>query len=194
VVTFNSASTIARLLESLEGEPAASRVLILDNASDDDTLEVIRTYARTTGLRMEVFASAENVGFPAACNELLARVTEDVVVVLNPDIELRPGVLDDLATLVRRDPAIGIATCQLRTRDGRPQGEPARPRVTLAWVAASNAPRIVRQAMRRIAGRDRNAELARERDVGCCMGSFMVFRRELLDTVGYLDESLFMYL
>lgn len=194
VVTHNNEGTIARLLRSLDREPAIRRVQVMDNASTDGTVGEIERFARASSLAIDLERSPENIGFPAACNRLLRRVKAEAVAVVNPDVEFPGPALSPLANLVARDHTIGIASCQLRTRDGRVQTEAARPRPTLARLLAGQIPTPLRRRVGEITRHRDRLALSESHDVECTMGSLMVFRTELVSMVGYLDESVFMYL
>jgi GT2 family glycosyltransferase len=191
-VTFNNASSVTQLIRSLERERLPMTVRIWDNASGDDTPAVLAALKRKTALLMTVHAEAVNVGFPAACNRILAKGSAEVVALVNPDIELSQGALETLVNIVRADPTIGIASCRLMTRDGRAQSESARARPRLSRLVASYAPRFLRQF--RDGGGRPTTRLDTDSDVECTSGALMVVRRDLLDAVGLLDESVFMYL
>jgi len=195
VVTFNSAASIGRLLESIAGDGRRTRIRVLDNASDDDTVSVVSDLARQLELPLELERAPRNLGFPAASNVLLKQCDADVVVLINPDIELRAGVLAALVDAAASDHSIGVVTCRLMTRDERPQTEPARSRPRLRRLVGGELPRSLRAPLARRRGHGRGeGPLYTDRDVECASGALMVLRRDLLADVGFLDESVFMYL
>lgn len=193
VVTYNSVGTIVRCLESMARCRHSVRVLIYDNHSSDDTLASVSEVQSRIDLPVIVTAAQTNDGFPVGVNALLRLATAPVLAVVNPDVELDPASFDALIDSVCADESIGIASCRLMTPDGLVQSEGARPR-----------PRLMRQLIRslprprwthRQPSRARPATpLFEDRDVECTSGALMVFRRALLDRVGFLDESVFMYL
>lgn len=190
IVTYNSAATIGRCVSSIppEADGLRVRVHVWDNASRNATTALLRTVARERR-DVSLHLSGRNLGFPAACNRLLLESGSDVVCFLNPDVELRPGVLDALAGTVRRDATVGLATARLETPDGRPQPEAARAQPTLARVVLGG---LGGGAARRFAGQRRSLTI--DRDVDCAMGALLVARREVLERLHGLDESVFMYL
>jgi GT2 family glycosyltransferase len=195
VVTFNSAASIGRLLESLAGDRVPAGVRILDNASQDDTVNVARSLASRLRLTLHLERWPRNLGFPVASNALMKQCDSDVVVLVNPDVELRPGVLSALVEAVASDRSTGVATCRLMTRDGRPQSEPARSRPRLRRLLGGEVTRWLRTPVGRYRGGDRTeGPLYRDSDVECASGALLAFRRDLLQDVGFLDESVFMYL
>lgn len=84
IVTHNSEAEIAPCLEAALATGAD--VVVVDNASEDKTLDVIRRYP--TGL----IANQENRGFAAAVNQGIRAVRGDLVLLLNPDAILIAGI------------------------------------------------------------------------------------------------------
>lgn len=195
IITFNNADTIGHLLTSLEHEPLSAVVRILDNASVDGTPEVIDALANASRGRILTELSDINIGFPAASNRLLRQCTSDVVALVNPDIEFTPGSLARLVYAAWADRTIGIASCRLMTRDGQPQREPARRRPQLRRLIVGHLiPHRLLTWVRATRRHPGGHHLFSDHDVECTSGALMVFRRDLLATVGYLDSSVFMYL
>lgn len=190
VVTYNSAETIGDLLRSVAAERIPLRVRIHDNYSSDDTVRIVCALRDELGIDVDLHASDVNVGFPIACNALMSEGDEAIVAIINPDVELIYGALQRLVTLVATDHSMGIATCRLVTRRGDAQAGAARKRPRLNHLVTNRATRRVSELTRF----GRVNPLLVDRDVECTAGALMVCRRALLDEVGYLDESVFMYL
>jgi GT2 family glycosyltransferase len=115
VVTFNSARVVKSLIESVAGDPIVARVRVFDNASQDDSHEVARATAAELDVPVELIRSARNIGFAAASNELLRRCEAGTVALVNPDVQLRPGVTSRLVATVTTELSVGLATCRLMT-------------------------------------------------------------------------------
>ena len=147
IVTFNSRATIGRLLKSV-AEAGIATGYGFDNTSTDDTVQVILAESARLGLELTLQVSQVNMGFPRICNELLGLSCEPVIAVINPDVELTPGVLEHLAGVAHSDGSIGIVTCRLMTRSGRAQTAPARSRPRLRHLVVRDLPRRVGDVMR----------------------------------------------
>ena len=87
IVTYNSASEIGACLDAAMSTGA--EVIVVDNASTDGTLEVVRQ----RGARL--VANPINRGFAAAANQGIHLVTADYILLLNPDAILK-GSLEPL--------------------------------------------------------------------------------------------------
>ncbi|MFZ7094485.1 glycosyltransferase family 2 protein [Primorskyibacter sp. 2E233] len=113
ILTFRSSDVIEACLDSLpfDTEPGL-RVVLCDNASDDDTVGIIRTWAGTTGRNLEehyvgspkmradtgpltLLHTGGNLGFAGGVNigliHLLRDPDIDLFWILNPDCEVTPG-------------------------------------------------------------------------------------------------------
>ncbi len=93
IVNYNSGRWLARCVRALKGKTARlPRVLVLDNASDDGSVDDLPAMPG-----LEVIRSPENLGFGRGVNHLLDRVDSEFLLILNPDCLL---VADGLAALV----------------------------------------------------------------------------------------------
>lgn len=96
IVLHESRDELGRLLDSLVRVGArAPRLVVVDTGRDDGGAEL----AAARGA--EVIVRRDNPGFGAATNEGLARVTEDVAILLNPDTEVVDDSLARLAEIAR---------------------------------------------------------------------------------------------
>lgn len=81
-------------------------VVVADNGSTDDSVSFLQ--ANYPSVRIIRFK--ENYGFAKGYNEALKQVEADYYMVLNSDVEVEPGWLDPMVSLLESDPA--IAACQ----------------------------------------------------------------------------------
>ncbi len=96
-VTHNSAGQLDALLRSAERYLARVRVVVVDCASSDGTLEVARRHRSAVTVALE-----DNVGFGRACNRGMAEICEPVTALVNPDVELLDDSLLALAAEASR--------------------------------------------------------------------------------------------
>lgn len=120
VVTWNSAADVAACLDAvLAQEGVALEVVVVDNASQDGTLEVLRRYQDDP--RVTVLPQPENLGY-AGGNNLAARQARGRhLLLLNPDCAVEPGCLRALVEALDETPGLGAAAALLRYPDGTPQ-------------------------------------------------------------------------
>ncbi|RMH75865.1 MAG: glycosyltransferase [Actinomyces sp.] len=144
IVTWRTrAVTVPRVMAALDAvEPHDGEVVVVDNASGDGTAEALAHLAQAEP-RLRVLANPDNRGFAAANQQAYELSDGDVVLVVNPDIDLTRRAVARLCDLVS-SPDVGLASCLLVGPDGRPQHlhrrfpTPARALFTLtapgAWV------------------------------------------------------------
>ncbi len=110
IVTYNSGRFIRRCLESvLEQRYAKTRVIVVDNASTDGTVDILDGFSD----RVTVVFNETNLGFAAAQNQAIAMSGTDWVLVLNPDVLLMPGFIATLVEAGESDPAVGTVCGKL---------------------------------------------------------------------------------
>src|SRR4051794_34327974 len=98
VVAYGNRAVTERCLESLErslGEEIGRSIelVLVDNASPDDTAELFESWRD----RGTVILNESNLNFSGGNNAGARAATGEVLVFLNNDTEVRPGVLEALA-------------------------------------------------------------------------------------------------
>jgi len=176
VINWNGWRDTIACVESLAAQNYSDlNILVVDNASTDDSVERIRAAFPKIGmLRAEKnrgFAAGSNLGSRCA----LARGAE-FVWLLNNDILAPPDTVSKLMAEMA-DPGVGIVGSVLKYLD-----DPGR---IQAWGGGSIVPWM---------GYARHFEAPAELD-GRSFLTFasVLFRREMLEQVGLLDEGYFMY-
>ena len=126
IVTFNNASvlqsTLSALTENVSFRPL--EILLIDNHSTDGTLDIIRTFAReasTRDIRILFRLNKKNRGFTHAVNQGLRHATGELILFLNPDVQLTKNSVEQMVELLTVQPDVGIVAPQLLFPDGRIQ-------------------------------------------------------------------------
>ncbi|MEV0181900.1 glycosyltransferase family 2 protein [Streptomyces sp. NPDC050625] len=119
IVTWNSAPVLPGFLAALPDGMAGLdwRLVVADNDSADDTVEVLRTLAPDT----TIVQTGRNAGYAAGINAALGAAGEwdggfEAVVICNPDIRMRQGCAKRLVDTLGDE--VGIAV-PLLYEDGR---------------------------------------------------------------------------
>jgi GT2 family glycosyltransferase len=109
VVAHNSGEQVEHCLRALGGH-RGWEVIVIDNASRDDTLQRARHFACA-----RIVANQVNRGFAGAVNQGVALAASDVLVILNPDAIPTEGALDALAEALRNTGAAAAGGLLLTT-------------------------------------------------------------------------------
>jgi N-acetylglucosaminyl-diphospho-decaprenol L-rhamnosyltransferase len=182
IVNFNTGQWLRDCVASLFAvlPPDSFEVLVLDNASADDSV----ARARTLNLPVRWTVLDENVGFAAANNRLAPQASGDFVCLLNPDTTLTADSLTPLVEYLRAHPDAGIAGPHHLGADGRWQltfGEPVTLRAEFLYALNPSA----------FWGRYPPDSPESPRDVAWLAGSCLVFRRSLIADLGGLFDPRF---
>jgi GT2 family glycosyltransferase len=185
IVTWNSAPVIGACLTALARQTERHfEVVIVDNASTDDTVAIVQRHAQQVpGLTW--LALGLNTGFCAGQNRATQTSTASWVLFLNPDTELPP---DFIARAVATTSAIGPRVGAVAPCIVRPDG-------------SIDSTGLTMDRFRRAYDRDRGRPIANKdrapRQVFGCTGAVALLRRSMLDDVAVdnqvLDERIFAY-
>jgi N-acetylglucosaminyl-diphospho-decaprenol L-rhamnosyltransferase len=164
-------------------------VVVVDNESRDETAEVVAT--EFPGARV---VPSRNHGFSHANNRGLMTCDARYVLFLNPDTEILEGSFEELVGAMDARPTVGLIGVRQVTPDGHLDTTIRRfPNALRAFgdaLAAERQPRRPRWLGERELDRS-----VYDREVACdwTSGSFMLARREAIESAGFLDERYFMY-
>jgi GT2 family glycosyltransferase len=104
IVTYNSGRYIRQCLDSvLQQEHSPAHIIVIDNASSDNTRAVLADFAN--GVR--IVLNSTNTGFAAAQNQAIHLADADWILTLNPDVRLMPGFLRAFVAAADGDAAVG---------------------------------------------------------------------------------------
>lgn len=187
VVTYDHAGEIAACLDSvLAQEGAGLEVVVVDNASRDDTLAVLAGYRG----RVRTLRSRRNEGYAAAVNAAFAASSGGLVLLLNPDVVLAPGCLAGLVAHLEGNPRCGAAAALLSDPDGSLQRFARRdPGLRdVAWCFTEIGRRVDRRrgepALRRRRYEEEFATgVVAPLEVDCPAAACVLVRRELMSPV-----------
>lgn len=136
IVTFNSASVLAPLLDSLpaglEGIDGYD-VLVVDNDSRDGSAELAEAHP----VRPKVIRMGRNAGYAAGINAASSMIAPGSdLLVLNPDLRLHPRAVAPLMEQIAK-PSVGIAVPRNLREDGTTDPTLRRePSILTAWAEA----------------------------------------------------------
>ena len=187
VVAYRTPELLRRCLSALSPE---FEVFVVDNASDDDTSDLLGTdfpWVRR-------IANPSNVGFGAAHNQALRLASGRYWLVLNSDAAPLPGAVRTLIDFMDANPEVAVAGPRLRYPSGDIQ--PARRRFPTAATLFLESTQLQRfwsdnRVLRRFYMQDRPEDVVQ--DVDWLVGACLCVRASAASTVGLFDERFFMY-
>ena len=112
IVTYNSAQYLAGCLRSIIENTFWPRyeIIVVDNASTDETAEIAHGFERPSGPSIRVVASQKNLGFAGGTNRAAQLASGDLFVLLNADTAVSAGWIGRLRRVLASDPALGLVS------------------------------------------------------------------------------------
>jgi len=186
VVSYNSREGLRETVEPLAGRPGI-RVFIVDNASQDGTLESV------ADLDLTAIPLSDNRGFAHGCNVGWRAGQAPQVLFLNPDAAIDDQAIETLAEALR-DPAVGAVAPRILEPDGSLDYSLRRfPQVRSTFAQALFLHRVFPAADWTDEVIREEDEYERERSADWVSGACVLVRRDVLEAIDGLDESFFLY-
>jgi len=184
VVNWNLKDETSRCLESLERSTITTRVLLVDNGSQDGFLDGIdERFPELDLIRLE-----NNLGFGRACNLAVQREMENgkcnFFFLLNNDAIVHPHALARLVEAAQSDPTAGILGPKIFYRHDPDQ----------IWYAGARKRRGILAAADTGRGQTDWGQFENSRRVDYVFGAAMLIQREVFERIGQFDERFFIYL
>jgi GT2 family glycosyltransferase len=184
IINWNLKGMTARCLDSLAESSVSARTIIVDNGSEDGSVQYLRTrYPHTT-----VIALAYNHGFGSACNIAIQHALQDpeceYIFLLNNDAIVERQALEQLLEAGEAQPQAGIFGPKIYNL----------PNSDTIWYGGAHRRRGVLAA--KVAGRGEvdRGQFDQVDEVDYIFGAGMFIRREVIDRIGLFDERYFIYL
>ncbi len=191
VVSANSARWLDACLSSVyeHAGDIALDVVVADNASTDGTQELVGR--RFPAARV---VACENRGFAFGNNRAFLTVDAPFVLFLNPDTELLEGTLAAVVEALVRRPDVGLIGVRQVDATGAVAPTIRRfPSVTRTMFETLGSERLPLHAPWLGERELRPGQYEREVDCDWTSGSFMLARREAIESAGLMDERFFLY-
>lgn len=193
IVSWNVRDYLARCLdsiaESLRTAPVATEIIVVDSASSDGTVALLReAYPHVRTL-----PQAENVGFTRGNNIGLTAAQGEFLFLLNPDTEVRGAALAEMVSYMRDHPQVGILGAHTLNTDGTHQSSRRRfPTLLTAFFESTwLQPYAPKGLLERFYARDiADTDIAA---VDWVQGSALMLRRAVYEQIGGLDEGYVMF-
>jgi GT2 family glycosyltransferase len=181
VVTYNSADVVGRCLASCAQLP----VVVIDNHSEDETVSVVRQRSA-----VKLIVNSSNLGFAAAANQGVEALDTELILLLNPDVELSTSI-ELLSEACARE-GVGLASGKLIDETGDVQTGFTLRRFPTAWTLAFEVLGInhlfpSNPVNRRY--RCLDVDLSKASEAEQPPGAFLMFRREVWHRLGGFDTQ-----
>jgi len=107
---YNAAKTLAQTFQEVMAQGVVDRVIVVDDASRDDTAAIAKTLPNVTMLRHE-----KNLGYGGnqkSCYRLAIQEGGDIIIMVHPDSQYTPQLIPAMTSMI----ACGLYPCVLGSR------------------------------------------------------------------------------
>lgn len=193
IVNWNSVEYLRECIDSIlhYTKGIEVEVILVDNASSDGSIAFMKEhYPEVT-----IIANERNFGFARGNNLAFPHCTGRYILLMNPDTRVLGDALSTMVDFMDRHPKTGIAGCRILNPDLSLQAACRRsiPTPAVAFYRLIGLSRLFPSSKRFSRYNVSFMNPDHEADVDAVSGSFLMFRREMLDDVGPLDERFFLY-
>ena len=181
VLNHRTADDTILAVLSLRAADAGVRVIVVDNASADDSVRRLRAIPG-----IELIELHENVGFPAGCNAGIERALAagaGAVLLVNSDIIVPPDAAGVLCAMLEQDATTGIVGPVVRKRSTPDIIESA----GIRYDVTTGRMRLLEHGVSASARNGVGSPFTRT--VDAVAGCAMMVRREVFDAIGPLRED-----
>src|SRR5262245_50158990 len=189
VISYNTAHLLDQMFAALEAARGALRlqVLVVDNASRDNSIDVLRTRYPDAG----VMENRINVGFGRANNQAVPRAHGRYLLLLNTDVLVASDTLQKTVNFMDAHPRCGVLGVKLVGPNGALQ--PSCRYFPTPWnvfIASTGLERFF-PCVRLVD--DMSWDHASLRECDWVPGCYYLVRHEVIERVGLFDPRYFLY-
>jgi GT2 family glycosyltransferase len=193
VLTWNSESFLQGCFESIvhkcRDEGISFEVIAVDNGSRDRSTQIVKQFEINYANQFILISLGCNRGTTYPRNLGLKKAQGECICILDSDTELGEGCLSEILYRLGSDKRIGIIAPRLLLPDGAVQHSVKRFPTMLNKLM--KVPRILSGFRTKNADFYDDFPFAEEREAETAISACWFFGRELLSTVGFLDEKIF---
>ncbi len=179
IVNYNGRDHLKECLDSLREQTMKDfEVILVDNASTDGSV----AFGRNTYPEVTILENRENLGYGGGNNAGIRQSHGRYVVLLNNDTKVDPQWLEKLMGPAERDSGVGM--CASRIMDYYHPD-----------IIDNTGLLIYRDGVARGRGRleKDSGQYSREEEVLFPSGCAGLYRRDMLEAIGFFDEDFFLY-
>ena len=179
IPNFNGKQFLTDCLNSITKQNfSLYEVIIIDNASTDESVEYIKdNYAEFT-----LIQNRENLGFATAVNQGIKASNAEYVFLLNNDTELEVECVSNLLNCIDNDETIFSVSSKMIQNQDRNLIDDAGDEYTILGFTQK-------------VGNNKSSELYRsKREIFSACAGAAIYRRGIFDIIGYFDENFFAYM
>ncbi|MCL2289477.1 MAG: glycosyltransferase family 2 protein [Bacteroidetes bacterium] len=193
IVNYNVKHFLMQCLQSVQKAIAGmeAEVFVVDNASSDDSVEMLQEKFPWVNL----IANTENVGFSCANNQAIKLAKGEFILLLNPDTLVEEDTFVKCIDFMKQTPDAGALGVKMINGNGEflPESKRALPIPSVAFYKIFGLSKLFPRSKKFGSYHLTYLDNDKTQSVEVLSGAFMFIRKKVLDEIGLLDETFFMY-
>ena len=193
IVNYNVKHFLIQCLQSVQKSIAGieAEVFVVDNASSDDSVEMVKEKFSWVHL----IANTENMGFSYANNQAIRIAKGKFVLLLNPDTLVEEDTFVKCMDFMNQTPDAGALGVKMINGNGEflPESKRALPIPSVAFYKIFGFSKLFPRSKKFGSYHLTYLDNDKTQSVEVLSGAFMWIRKKILDEIGSLDETFFMY-
>jgi len=193
IVTYNNDKIVKECLQNVfkSINNIDFELIIFDNNSSDSTVSIIEKDFKS----VKLIKNNRNIGFGAAHNIAIKLGRGKYHLVLNPDIIFTENSIEKLLNFMEENPDVGLVSPKIIFPDGTTQYLCKRLPCLFDLGIRRFTPGFIQNMFKNRIGYFEMRETGYNKimDVPYLSGSFMLFRKNILEKIRGFDENYFMY-
>jgi len=196
IVNFNSGVLLSKCVNSVLSSDTPVNVIVVDNNSQDDSIESMTTLFRKEK-RLTLIRNSVNTGFAHASNQALKQAKGKYWLFLNPDCMIQQDTIHEMCVLMDKNPDVAMSGPLILNPDGSEQ-RGCRRSIPTPWhsfISAFGLSKYFRKYINTYQdfSHDKQPLPSEPVDVEAISGAFMLVRQSAIDEIGLLDEGYFLH-
>ncbi|MEI6899746.1 MAG: glycosyltransferase, partial [Bacteroidota bacterium] len=193
IVNYNVRYFLEQCLHSVQKacQGLDTEVYVVDNNSVDGSVKMVKEKFPD----VKLIANKENAGFSMANNQAIKKAHGDYILLLNPDTIVEDDTLRKSVQFMDDHPDAGGLGVKMLDGKGKflPESKRSLPSPSVAFYKIFGLASLFPKS--KVFGKYHLGFLDKEKthSIDVLSGAFMMLRKKVLDQIGHLDESFFMY-
>lgn len=168
-----------------------AEVFVVDNNSVDGSVALVKQKFP----QVKLIENTSNTGFSVANNQAIRVASGKYILLLNPDTIVQEDTFEKVITYMNEHPTTGGLGIKMLDGKGNflPESKRGLPTPAVAFYKIFGLAKLLPQS--KVFGQYHLTFLDKDKnhDVDILSGAFMLMRKDVLDKIGLLDETFFMY-
>ena len=193
IVNYNVEHFLHQCLKSIEKaiQDIPLEIFVVDNNSVDNSLNMLRNNFPY----VKIIANSDNKGFSKANNQAIRQAKGKYILLLNPDTIIQPNTLIETISFLQETPHAGAVGVKMIDGNGNflPESKRSLPNPKSAFYKIFGLSKLFPKSKKYGQYHLNYLDENKIYEVDVLSGAFFMTRKNILDEIGMLDETFFMY-